>query len=148
MICPACHAEINPGAAFCNQCGASLAGAAPAGGPAVTTLPSQASGLSNNTAAALAYVTIIPAILFLLIEPYNRNAFVRFHAFQSIFLGVAALVAHLFLGFVPVFGWIIMPLLGIFCVVVWILTMVKAAMGEWFKLPVIGNLALQQSKSA
>ena len=42
--------------------------------------------------AALAYVTCIPAIFFVLVEPYKRNRFVRFHSFQSIFLAVAAVL--------------------------------------------------------
>ena len=37
------------------------------------------SGLSDNAAGALAYVTIIPAIIFLVVEPYNKNSFIRFH---------------------------------------------------------------------
>ena len=60
--------------------------------PQYTPVPPQAaqSGLSDNAAGALAYITIIPAIIFLLVEPYNKNSFVRFHAWQCIFLGIAA----------------------------------------------------------
>ena len=42
----------------------------------------------------LAYFTIIPAIIFLLIEPYNRNRFVRFHSFQCLFTCRALIVLH------------------------------------------------------
>ena len=69
------------------------------------------SGLSNNAAGALAYVTIIPAIIFLIIEPYNRNSFVRFHAWQSIFLGIAAFAIDTVLSFIPIVGWfLLLPL--------------------------------------
>ena len=44
------------------------------------------SGLSDNAAGALAYLTVIPAIIFLIVEPYNKNSFVRFHSWQCIFL--------------------------------------------------------------
>ena len=44
-------------------------------------------GLSDNAAGALAYVTIIPAIIFLIVAPYNTNSYIRFHSWQSIFLG-------------------------------------------------------------
>jgi len=37
----------------------------------------------------LAYVNIIPAIVFLVVGPFDKNRFVRFHAFQMIFLVVA-----------------------------------------------------------
>jgi uncharacterized membrane protein len=46
-------------------------------------------GLSDNSAGALAYVTFIPAIVFLAMPPYNQSPYVRFHAWQSIFLFVA-----------------------------------------------------------
>ena len=36
-------------------------------------------GLSDNAAGALAYLTVIPAIIFLIVEPYNKNSFVRFN---------------------------------------------------------------------
>ena len=44
------------------------------------------SGLTDNAAGAIAYITFIPAIIFLAIPPYNTSPFVRFHAWQSIFL--------------------------------------------------------------
>jgi uncharacterized membrane protein len=47
------------------------------------------SGLSDNVAGGLAYITIIPAIVFLIVEPFKRSSYVRFHAWQSIFLFVA-----------------------------------------------------------
>jgi hypothetical protein len=47
------------------------------------------SGLSDNAAGALAYVTFIPAIIFLIVEPYNKNSYIKFHSWQSIFLGIA-----------------------------------------------------------
>src|SRR5438270_13301667 len=36
-------------------------------------------GMSDNVAGMLAYVTIIPAIIFLAIEPFHKNRFIRFH---------------------------------------------------------------------
>jgi uncharacterized membrane protein len=41
---------------------------------------SNPSGLSDNAAAGIAYITLIPAILFLILEPFKRSAYVRFHA--------------------------------------------------------------------
>jgi len=45
-------------------------------------MPDQAvpDGLTDNNAAGLAYVTIIPAIIFLVVAPYNQKPFIRFHA--------------------------------------------------------------------
>ena len=50
------------------------------------------SGLSENAASGLAYLTFIPAIIFLVVAPYNQNSRVRFHSWQSIFLAIACFV--------------------------------------------------------
>jgi uncharacterized membrane protein len=98
-----------------------------------------ASGLADNVAAALAYVTIIPAILFLVLEPYNRNPFIRFHSFQSLGLGVAWVVSSM-LMIIPVLGWIVAPILMLVLFVAWVICIMKAYQGQMFKLPVIGNI--------
>ena len=58
-------------------------------------------GLSDNAAGAIAYMTFVPAIVFLLVLPYNRNRYVRFHAWQSLLLNVST-IAISFLLIVPV----------------------------------------------
>jgi uncharacterized membrane protein len=104
------------------------------------------SGLSTNAAGALAYVTIIPAIIFLIIEPYNKNSFVRFHAWQSIFLGIAMFAVDMVLSFIPIVGWFfLLPLAMLGFLVLWVICLVKALKGERFKLPLIGNFAEQQA---
>jgi uncharacterized membrane protein len=100
--------------------------------------PVAASGLADNVAGALAYITIIPAILFLVMEPYNRRPFIRFHAFQS--LGIAVCWFAVSLVFViPILGWIVgfVGLIVLFCA--WVLCIVKAYGGVMYKLPIIGN---------
>ena len=104
------------------------------------------SGLSDNAAGALAYITIIPSIIFLIVEPYNRNSFVRFHAWQSIFFGVTAFVVHLVLTIIPIIGWLLMIPVGLGFLVLWIVVIIKASKGERFKIPFIGNFAEQQAK--
>ena len=63
------------------------------------------SGLSDNAAGALAYVTIIPAIIFLVAEPYNKNSYIKFHAWQSIFLGIAWFAISI-IAIIPILGWL------------------------------------------
>jgi uncharacterized membrane protein len=141
--------------AFCNNCGAQIADGAttcaacanrPAVAPAVA-----ASGLADNVAGALAYVTIIPAIIFLVLEPYNKSRFVRFHAWQCIFFNVAwwilwiglRIVIHIpFLGWLTIFIW---PVIWLGGFILWIILVIKANQGQMFKLPVIGDLAQQQA---
>jgi uncharacterized membrane protein len=95
-------------------------------------------GLADNVAGALAYVTVIPAILFLVLDAYNKRPFIRFHAFQSIGLALVWFAVSIIM-IIPVLGWIIgfVGLLAVFCA--WVLCVVKAYKGERFKLPLIGG---------
>jgi uncharacterized membrane protein len=103
------------------------------------------SGLSDNAAGALAYVTIIPSIIFLVIEPYNRNPFIRFHCWQNIFLCIACVVIDIVLAFIPFVGWILIPIVGLGILAIWILAVVKAYQGQRFMIPVIGPFAAKQA---
>jgi len=108
--------------------------------------------LKENVAGALAYVTFVPAIVFLRTKPFNRNYFVRFHSFQSIFMAIAAGVVGLalwlmfaLLSFIPRFGllaaWLLMVLVALAWLFLWLVALVKALQGELFKLPIIGDFA-------
>ena len=101
-------------------------------------------GLTDNTAAGLAYITIIPAIIFLVVAPYNQKSFIRFHAWQSIFLGIAAFVIG-FINIIPILGQLIFLVGMLVLFVAWIIALLKALKGERFKLPLIGNLAEKQA---
>ena len=107
--------------------------------------PVVSSGLSDNAAGALAYVTIIPAIIFLLLEPYNKKQFVRFHAWQCIFLFIACIVVEIILGMIPIVGWIILPFFGLGVLALVIFLIVKASQGKKVVLPVIGPFAEKQA---
>jgi uncharacterized membrane protein len=106
--------------------------------------PSQ-SGLSDNAAGALAYVTLIPAIIFLIVEPYNKNSYIRFHSWQCIFLCIVAFAVHLVLSLIPVIGWILVPFVSLGFLILWIIVLLKALKGERFQLPLIGKYAAQQA---
>jgi len=143
-FCSACGAQIPAGATACPACQAGSAQASGGGAAA-------SSGLTDNVAGMLAYVTIIPAIIFLVMEPYNRNRFIRFHSFQSIFFGIAWTVLWIalsFVGAIPVIGWatvLIWPLLGIGGLIIWIILLLKANQGQMWKLPIIGDMAAKQA---
>ncbi len=102
------------------------------------------SGMSDNAAGALAYVTIIPAIVFLVMPPYNQSSYVRFHAWQSIFLGIAAFAIG-FINIIPILGQLIFLVGMLVLFVAWIIVLLKALKGIRFKLPLIGNLAEKQA---
>jgi uncharacterized membrane protein len=116
-----------------------------------TPPPPAPSGLSDSAASGLAYITIIPAIIFLIVPPYNQKPLIRFHSWQSIFLFIAWIVIHIaliFLAMMPFIGWFVWPLrmlvgLGLF--ILWIIVLIKAFNGERFKIPVIGDFAEKQA---
>jgi uncharacterized membrane protein len=101
-------------------------------------------GLSDTAAGALAYVTIIPAIIFLVMPPYNTKPFVKFHAFQCIGLAIVWFCLGL-VWIVPILGWIVGALGFLALLVCWILSIVKASQGSAFKLPIISEFAAKQS---
>jgi len=101
------------------------------------------SGLEQNIAGLLCYLFwFITGIIFLVIE--KENQFVRFHAMQSIFLGVAIIIVSFILTIIPFIGWLISLLLFPLTLVLWVFMMFKAYKGELFKFPVIGDIAEQQ----
>ena len=116
-------------------------------------------GLDENIAALLAYVFgWVSGLIFFLIEKDSK--LVRFHAMQSILLGVVIAVVCIALWivtFVLVLAAAALPdimgtlmsllvsliwlVLSIGMLIAWILCLVRAYQSQYFKLPVIGNMA-------
>jgi len=142
-------------AAFCAACGKPLgqatstdSPAAPASVPAAAAPVAPASGaLADNVAGMLAYITIIPAIIFLVMEPFNKKPFVRFHSFQCLFLAVASFalrIVLMILGMIPfirLLMLLIAPIVWLLILVLVIVCLIKAYQGQMWKLPFIGDLA-------
>jgi len=162
-FCAKCGGQLAEGATFCGACGAQL-GAAAGGGPAPSGAPAGgapaavSAPMASNVAGLLTYILgFITGILFLVIEPYKNDRFVRFHAFQSIFFNVALIVFWIaysilatILGFIT-FGivGILMGILGLLIAlaifVYWIFLMYKAYNNERYMIPFIGGLAAKQA---
>jgi uncharacterized membrane protein len=145
---------LEEGAAFCKSCGTPVS-AATGTGPAQA--PTTAGGISSNVAALLAYILgFVTGIIFLVIEPYNKDKFVRFHAFQSIFFCVAWIVFWIawsvlagvlgyFVGALAFILWGIELLIGLGFFLYWIFLMFKAYNNERYMVPFIGSLAAKQA---
>jgi uncharacterized membrane protein len=172
-FCKNCGASVS--GAFCPQCGTPAAApTAPAGGAYTPpAAPPQApaanygaapqpapaaAGLTDNVAAMLCYVpALISGIIFLVLEPYKNNKFIRFHAFQSIFFGAAVIAIEIVLGIIRsiVFSTISFSVWGLWVLItqlvwlgffaIWVFLLIKAYQGQKFKLPVIGDLAEKQA---
>lgn len=145
-FCANCGAQLTAGSNNCAACGTPV-GQSAGGGAAAAPAPAATSGLQDNVAGMLAYITIIPAIIFLVMEPYNRNKFIRFHAFQCLFLFVAIVAIDIVLGFIPIIGWMLAPLVGLGGLVLALICLLKAYNNQMWKLPVIGDLAEKQANA-
>jgi uncharacterized membrane protein len=156
-FCAKCGAQLNAGSGFCAACGAAVSGqnvtttSGAAAAPAQSAAGAQSSGMTDNVAAALSYIWIV-GLIFLLIEPYNKNRVVRFHAFQSVFYGVAWMILwfgmHIVFAIMPFLGLLILPiyaLIGLGGFVYWLFLAFKAYNNEQYKIPVIGEIAAKQA---
>ena len=115
-------------------------------------------GLTENAAAALCYLAgLITGILFLVLEPYNKNRTIRFHAFQSIFLNVAWIAVYIVLSILfrimlQILPYSLWSLIGLLYwvvllpfVILWVMLMVKAYQNQKWVLPIIGPIAEKQA---
>jgi uncharacterized membrane protein len=170
-FCANCGAAVTEGTAFCAGCGRpvgrgpqAVAGAQPEGAgaqvttvqPAVVNAQPASTGLTSNVAAALAYILgFITGIIFLVIEPYKHDRFVRFHAMQSILYSAAGIVFRigwsiLVGALVDVSGWMALVLVPVGLVIslglfgFWIFLMYQAYSNREFRIPIIGAIAAKQ----
>jgi uncharacterized membrane protein len=142
---------------FCPKCGAAAgaAPAAPAGAPVAATpvAGNPGLGMDENLAAALCYIPIV-GLIFLLVEPYNKNRTVKFHALQSVFYFIAwiavGIVLSIFGGIFLASGmfglWLLVSRLVELALFVGLVFMaVKAYQGSRFLMPIVGPLAEKQA---
>jgi uncharacterized membrane protein len=159
-FCPGCGTQVADGTTFCPSCGKPMSasggsGAAAAPAPAVAAAP--ASGLADNVAGLLCYspVGLIADIIFLVTDPYKSNKFIRFHAFQSLFLcaglfalGIAFVIVNMVLGaiFFPLvaIAAILELIIWLGTLVLFVMMMIKAYGMQTPHLPIVGALADKQ----
>ena len=102
-------------------------------------------GVEENVACFLSYVLgWISGLIIILIEKKNRT--IRVHAMQSIIVFGFLTIFGMVLGFIPMLGLLIFPMINIIGLIVWIILMVKAYQGVMLELPVISDLARQWEK--
>lgn len=117
-----------------------------------------------KTASALSYVLFFISGLYFFFTTEKENRFVRFHAMQSILFSAAWVVVFFvsniiiisISGFFAVIGLSFMlKLVGVFSnlitlglVATWIYSMYQAYQGNYWKLPIIGDMAEKQVDAA
>lgn len=166
--CQSCGTALAADTRFCQSCGSptelrpdvSISAIESPTGVAVVPPPGEAGPktMDTNLVGALTYLArFLTGIIFLVLDPYKSNSFVRFHAFQSIFFNVAwiafwivwmilsAVLTPLTAG---IFGLIALPLMLVFAVCgfgIWIFLMVQAYQQKLFRLPIVGKFAAEQA---
>ncbi len=156
-FCGKCGTQVNEGTAFCSRCGAPVAAAAAPKAHPFLRCRTHRRGRPWRRMSRDCSVTcsaFITGIIFLVLEPYKNDRFVRFHAFQSIFFSVALTVfwivwTNLFwlipFGFLMTLFGLIGMLVWLAVLGLWLFLMFKAYNGERFMIPVIGDLAAKQA---
>jgi uncharacterized membrane protein len=119
-------------------------------------------GMDANLASMICYLTmiccglgIVISLVFFLIEKTSR--LLRFHAMQALLYGgvwvvlgivfkILSLVTDIAvgdtLGFFVFFGWLAVRLLvAVVLLVFLIIAAIKAYQGQYYKLPILGNIA-------
>jgi len=119
-------------------------------------------GMDANLASMICYLTmfccglgIIVSLVFFLIEKTSR--LLRFHAMQALLFGcffvvlgivfkiLQVLVSVALADMIGAFGalglWLVQIVIGLILAIPLILAAIKAYQGQYFKLPIIGNIA-------
>ena len=112
--------------------------------PGGTDLGKTSTGLQPNVAGLLAYALgLVTGVIFLLLEKDNK--FVKFHAVQSIVFSVTLALLSLVAGFTPLVAPLALAIVQLAGVIGWVVLMVQAFQGKWYRLPVLGDIAAKQS---
>ena len=99
--------------------------------------------------AALTYIGFfVTGIVFLYLEPYSQDEFIRFHARQSIGFSVAwfaiEIVFGVFISILPVaLGRLlggIQTLINLGLAIFWLFLMYKAYIGERYRIPELADI--------
>ena len=141
-FCSQCGTQVGGGDVFCAKCGfrQPVEPVRPAADPLA--------GITPRTATILCYIPVvgwIASIIVLATDKFRSNRYVRFHAFQGLYLFLAWLIVD----------WVVRPMFadmpphlirldkilqGIL-LFTWVFMLVKTSHEETYALPIIGELA-------
>ncbi|MFW6014538.1 MAG: DUF4870 domain-containing protein [Candidatus Nanoarchaeia archaeon] len=110
---------------------------------------------NSKTCAILAYILLIGVIWYFVDEKLKKDAFVKFHVKQALFLAVVGIgiaiavsIMSMVLVFIPFIGWAITGLLSLLGMIInlgllilWIFGLINAINEKKEPIPIIGKFA-------
>lgn len=100
--------------------------------------------LEYRTLAALSYL-VWPVSLVIVLTAYRQDRFLRFHGYQALYFGLCSTVIYLvvggFLQIIPIIGYVLFKGLVLGWLVLVALLMRRSWQGEFFRVPLIYDLA-------
>jgi uncharacterized membrane protein len=120
--------------------------------PASAEAQRQLPPMQSRILAAVAYATFVPALVFLLVAPFKRDRYIRFHSVQSLILTAAVVAVAILLrllslglellpGFGLLFTLLLATIVAIGLIILWVVLAIKALEGKWFQIGKIGQVA-------
>lgn len=91
----------------------------------------------GKTMAGLSYL-----LFFLPLVACPESRYAKFHANQALLLLVTAIAGNVILGFIPVIGWMLMPIFGICVLALGIMGLINGFGGKAKRLPLIGKFTI------
>jgi uncharacterized membrane protein len=142
--CCQCGKTVGVRDSYCASCGARQP-------QAPNPVTDYMSGISPRTASLLCYIPVLgwlAAIVVLASNRFRKDARVRFHAFQGLYLFVAWLIVDWVLDPMFAISYVGLGMHRLFPALMkaavfgaWIFMMIKVSQDETFKLPILGDLA-------
>ncbi len=91
----------------------------------------------NKTMAGLSYI-----IFFLPLLACPDSKYGKFHANQALLLLIVSVIGNIVLGFIPVIGWMLLPVYAVVILIMGIMGLVNGFGGKVKQLPLIGKYTI------
>jgi uncharacterized membrane protein len=93
----------------------------------------------DKTVAIVAYLTLIGFLVAVIIHSSKKTRLGAYHLRQMLGF-MLSMFAVIILMFIPIIGWILIPVFYLFMLVCWIMGLVSAINGQMKPMPVVGPM--------